>query len=238
MKKKNKNYKCSKTEASWALKEGNEPDMVKKKLSTLSLIVRQDQFKLFLKNLRPRKDDKVVDVGVTSVETLRDLNFFEKRYPYPERLTAASIDEPFDFSTRYPKIKFVQIQAGQKLPFADKSFDIATSWATLEHVGSKREQKFFLSELFRVGKKIFITTPYRGCFYEPHSGLFFLHWLPRRWFQKICHLLRKDFWATENNLRCLWLKDIRELLPEIGKTEILVYKMFGFIPSHLIIIKS
>lgn len=226
------------TEASWLLREGNQRGLFKRNLSPLSLRVLQEQFELFVRYLKPKRDDKVIDVGASSVETLPEINFFEKKYPYPQRLTAVSIDPPFHFSQKYPKIKFVQTIAGGKLPFADKSFNIATSWATLEHVGDKKQQKFFLSELFRIGKKVFITTPYRGCFYEPHSELFFAHWLPRKWFKKICHLLKKDFWASEDNLRCLWLKEVRELLPEPRKTKVFVYKIFGFIPSHLIIVKS
>lgn len=226
-----------KLKTSWSHIKGNEPGKVHFFLSRLSFRVRREQFNLFLDYLKPKKDDEVVDIGVSSVEELLDINFFEKNYPYPERLTAVSVDAPLNFSIRYPKTKFVQIKAGKRLPFADKSFDIVVSWATLEHVGGREQQKFFLSELFRIGKKVFITTPYRGCLYEPHSGLFFVHWLPRRGFEKICHFLKKSFWASEDNLRCLWKKEVRELLPEPNKTQILTYKIFGIIPSHLIIVK-
>lgn len=227
-----------KSDPPWLLRKGNQRNFFKRNLSPLSLYVLREQFELFLKNFRPKSEDKVIDVGVSGFETLPEINFFEKKYPYPERLTAASIDQPLDFYKKYPRIKFVQFAAGKSLPFADKSFEIAVSWATLEHVGDKERQKFFLSELFRIGKKVFVTTPYRGCFYEPHAELFFVHWLPRKWFKKICHLLKKDFWASEDNLRCLWIRELRELLPEGKKAEIIVYKIFGFIPSHLIIIKS
>lgn len=237
MGKKYKKFNCSKVKASWLLREGNQRGLFKRNLSPLSLRVLQKQFELFLKYLKPKKGDRVVDVGASSVETLPEINFFERKYPYPERLTAVSIDPPLDFYKKYLKIKFVRTVTGEKLPFADKSFDIAVSWATLEHVGDRQQQKFFLSELFRVGKKVFITTPYRGCFYEPHSELFFVHWLPRGWFKKICHLVRKDFWASEDNLRPLWVKEVRELLPEPKKTKIFVYNIFGFIPSHLIIVR-
>ena len=231
-----KKLHCSRAQTPWLLREKYPTDILKRKLSSLSLRVRQEQLELFFKYLKPKKSDRVIDVGVSSVETLAEINFFEKKYPFPERLTAVSIDEPLDFPKRYPQIKFLKVQAGEKLPFDNKSFDIAVSWATLEHVGDEKKQKFFLSELFRIGKKVFITTPYRGCFYEPHSELFFVHWLPRKWFQKICRLLKKDFWVSEDNLRCLWIKEVRELLPKTEKTEVIVYKTFGFIPSHLIII--
>lgn len=227
-----------KNNISWADEEGNEPDKVKKSLSTLSLKVRQQQFDIFLKCFCPKKNDKVIDVGVSAVEMLPDINFFEKKYPYPRNLVAASIDDPYDFPKRYPQISYRQIVAGKKLPFKDKTFEIVVSWATLEHVGDKKKQKLFLTELFRIGKKVFITTPYRGSIYEPHSGLFFVHWLPRNWFRGICKVLGKEFWANENNLRCLWKWEAKELMPELSKTRIMVYKTYSIIPSHLIIMKS
>ena len=238
MGKKDKKSDCSREEVAWLLREDQPRDFVKRKLSFLSLPVRQEQFELFLKYLRPKRNEKVIDVGVSAVETLPEINFFEKKYPYPEKLTVASIDKPLDFQKRYPKIRFIRIQSGKRLPFADKNFDIVVSWATLEHVGSKKKQKFFLDELFRIGKKVFITTPDRGCFYEPHSELFFIHWLPRKWFQKICRLVGKDYWASESSLRFLGIKDLLELLPKQRKTKIIVYKTLGFIPSHLVIINK
>jgi len=230
--------KNKKSQNSWAYQKGNEPDTIKKFLSNFSLRVRQSQFEIFLKLLKPKETDKVADVGVSSVEELPDTNFFERNYPYPEKLTAVSIDDPLDFQKKYPKIKFVQIQAGKRLPFKNNAFEIVVSWATLEHVGGKDNQEFFLRELFRIGKKVFITTPYRGCLYEPHSGLLFAHWLPEKWFRKICDLLGKKFWSSGENLRCLWKKEVKEILPESKKTKILIYKMFGIIPSHLLIIKN
>ena len=236
--KKVKKLNNSRSQTPWLLREEYPNDLHKRLLISLSLRVRQEQFGLFLKYCRPQQKDEVIDVGVSAVETLPEINFFEKEYPFLSRLTAASIDDPLDFSKRYPKIKYVQIRAGEKLPFPDNSFNIAVSWATLEHVGDKDKQRFFLSELFRVGKKVFLTTPYRGCFYEPHSELFFVHWLPRRIFQYLCRLLKKDFWASEENLRPLWIKEIRELLPKTKKIDVIVYKTIGLIPSHLIVIKT
>ena len=111
------------------------------------------------------------------------------------------------------------------------------SWATLEHVGSYKQQEDFINELLRVGKEVFITTPYRGTFYEPHSGFFFLHWLPLNLFRKICSFTGKQFWADEGNLNPLYVRDILKMKLD-SKINIKVYKMFKIIPSHLIIYKQ
>lgn len=223
---------------SWSLREGNESKKIHYLLSNLSKKVRCQQYDIFNNLFKPTKIDKVIDIGVSSVEELPDVNYFEKRYPYQSRLTIASIDDLVGLNKRYPRAKFQKIFPGKMLPFRNKTFDIAVSWATLEHVGSKQKQNEFLKEIFRVGKRVFITVPYRGCIYEPHSGLFIVHWLPRIWFSVICKLLRKEFWATENNLRSLWISELKEILPKDSKIKIIIFKTLFFFPSHLIIIKN
>lgn len=223
---------------SWSQDPENKITITHRLLAGLSLKTRKSQFEIFWRLLKPTPSSKVLDVGVRADETLSDSNFFEKKYPHPEKLTVASVEDCQElFKKQYSKIKFIKIKPGEPLLFANKSFDLVVSWATLEHVGEAEEQKFFLQELFRVGKKIFITTPDKACFYEPHSGLIFLHWLPDRYFQLICRLLGKRFWADKKNLNPLTKADIGKILPEKKGVKILSYKMFGFIPSHLIIAK-
>ena len=73
---------------------------------------------------------------------------------------------PSDFKPVY-----VQIAGGQALPFADSAFDILTSNAALERVGSLEDQRSFLLELLRVGKKIFVTVPNRLFTVEHHAAI-------------------------------------------------------------------
>jgi len=203
-------------------------------LSKLSIYVRTDQYKIFENILKPNKSTKVLDVGVSSDETLEDTNIFERLYPYKNRLTAATIEEPQKFRKLYTQIKTVQIHPHKKLPFKDNAFDIVTAWATLEHVGDYKEQETFLNELLRVGKRIFLTTPYRGCIYELHTGLLFIQWLPLNLFRRICSYLGKGFWATSKNLNPLYVRDIKKMKLR-SNLNVDVYKTFGIIPSHLII---
>ena len=159
---------------------------------------------------------------------------FDKVYPFPNRLTLATIENAEKLRKQYIHSNVVKIVPDCKLPFKDKEFDIVVSWATLEHVCGYKKQARFINELLRVGKKIFITTPYRGCVYEPHSGIFILHWLPINWFRKICKILCKEFWMTEENLNPLYVHDLLQM--KLNKSiSVLMYKMFRLIPSHLII---
>jgi len=217
----------------WSSNKLNPIGPVKHLLSHLSLKVRGDQLNILMSTLKPTQNTTVLDVGLSPNETLVDTNYFEKKYPYPNKITAASIEDCSKLKKKYPKVKIIKIKPNQKLPFKNNQFDLVVSWATLEHVGGYYHQAFFLKELSRVGKKIFVTTPYRGCPYEPHTGLPFLQWLPLPVFRKICSLLDKEFWATSQNLNPLWAKDVSCMVG--SKVKIKVYKTLGFLPSHLLI---
>lgn len=207
----------------------------KSSMADMSIKVRSDQFKIFKKLSKFKKTDKILDVGVTSDETLKDSNIFERLYPYQNKLVAATIENAVKFKKLYPGIsKVVKITPHKKLPFKDKEFDIVVSWATIEHVGGYGDQQFFLNELGRVGKMVFLTTPYRGCVYEPHTGLPLVQWLPLSLFRSICKLTGRNFWATEKHLNPLYVKNVKTMkLDRIFKVQI--YKMFKFLPSHLLI---
>ena len=210
-----------------------------KLLSHASIRVRQQQLNLMLAAFTPTARTTVLDVGVTTDEVLPDSNYFEQAYPYPKKILATSVEDCRKvFHKRFPQISFKQIQPHARLPFKDKQFDIVTSWATIEHVGNKTQQAFFLKELFRVGRKVFVTTPDRMCPYEPHSALWFVHWLPHHFFARVCRLFGKHFWAEEKNLSPLSANDIRQILPPYQHASILHYHMFAFLPTHLLIVKS
>ena len=219
--------------SSWSFNKLNQISLVKHWLANLSLKVRGEQLEVMKQLFDVNKKTKVLDVGVSPNEELIDTNFFEKNYPYLEKVTAASIEDCSQLKDKYMGVRFIKIKAGEKLPFADKMFDLVVSWATLEHVGGYKEQAFFLSELERVGKKVFVTTPYRGCVYEPHTGIFLLHWLPLKLFRGVCKIVNKPFWSKQENLNPLWVRDVKKITD--GRLKIRIYKTFGILPTHLLI---
>lgn len=219
----------------WTQRAKSTITPVKHFLAKLSIIVRGHQFETFLHLFRPTAQTSVLDVGATSDETLKDSNLFLRLYSHPQKLTIATIEDAKKLKKLYPQTRVIKITPNQPLPFKDKTFDLATSWATLEHVGNHRQQRFFISELLRVARNIFLTTPYRGCPYEPHTGFWFLHWLPLRWFRWFSRQTGQSFLAEEANLNPLFVKDIQAMFPRKTWIQIKVYKMFGFLPSHLLI---
>ena len=149
---------------------------------SVSLRSRERKLRLFLEELSPTPETTVLDVGADELgfgegDGCATLNFFEERYPWPERITAFGLHDGAGFRGRYPHIPYVQGDACA-LPFRDGEFDIVFSNAVIEHVGDRERQRLFVSEAIRVGRRVFVTTPNRRFPVEVHTRLPLVHWLP------------------------------------------------------------
>ena len=156
------------------------PRVVRDLSARVSLRSRERKLRLFLDLFEPGPETTVVDVGVTDAPFGAGStdNFFEAHYPWPERITAVGHTELDRFAAAFPNITAVRAD-GRDLPFADGAFDLGYSNAVIEHVaGGRHGQRRFLSELCRVGRRVFVTTPNRLFPVDPHSLLPFAHWLP------------------------------------------------------------
>ena len=125
----------------------------------------------------PGRESRVLDVGVTPDVDIPYNNFFERWYPHPDRITVCSIEDCSNLETHFPGLTFRRVE-GRNLPFRDGEFDLAVSFAVLEHVGMRPDQQHFLSELARVANEFVAYTPYRYFPVEMHTFFPFLHWLP------------------------------------------------------------
>jgi SAM-dependent methyltransferase len=179
----------------------------------------------FLRLCRPTAEDTILDVGASDVIG-EAANVLERRYPHPERITAVGLGTAEEFRAAFPKTTYRQIVANAALPFADKSFDIVTSNAVLEHVGSSENQHRFVADLMRVGRRVFITVPHRFFPVEHHTAIPLLHWLDSG-FALMCRLLGKQDWSRPENLILMSRRTLRAACPpglrvEIGKTGIML----------------
>lgn len=187
----------------------------------------------FLALFQPERQTQVLDlVGVTPDLILPESNHFEQRYPFPDSLTAASIEDMTPLRQRFPEIKLVCIGPG-KLEFGDGTFDLVFCSAVLEHVGNKQKQRRFIAEILRVGKAFFLTTPNRWLPLDFHTLLPLLHWLPQSQHQQILSLLGKLFWASTDNLNLLSANRLRQHFPVSQLVAIEPARLFGW-PSKLI----
>lgn len=200
-----------------------------------SLKIRRQMYDTLMSIVRPDKEFKVLDVGVTR-DNRKDSNFFEKWYPYSHQLTAVGIEDAHFLEKEYPGLTFIKSD-GKKLPFSDKEFDLVVSFATVEHVGSFENQRLFIKELCRVGKVVCFSTPNRWYPVEFHTVTFFLHWLPRKWFWAIMKRIGREFYSEEKNLNLLSSRDVMKLAPEGKTVQTCRFRLFGWVSNLLFFIR-
>lgn len=184
----------------------------------VAIRARDRMFRDFVQICRPTPSDRILDVGVSDVVT-DAANMLERLYPHPSQITAAGIGLAMEFQAAFPEIRYQQIEANKPLPFPDRSFDIVTSNAVLEHVGSPGKQSEFLAELLRVGRRIFVTVPHRFFPVEHHTGVPILHWTDVT-FALACGLLKKESWTRPENLILMSRERLAAAFPRRKRFEI------------------
>jgi 2-polyprenyl-3-methyl-5-hydroxy-6-metoxy-1,4-benzoquinol methylase len=192
---------------------------------------RGKMFQRIMGQVEPDSETRVLDVGVTCDQKPAS-NFFEKLYPYPQNITAVGLEDAAFLENQFPGVKYVRVMPG-KLPFRDKEFDLVVSFAVLEHVGTREQQRAFVHEICRVGERSILTTPNRYYPIEFHTVTPFLHWLPPDIFRKSLKMLRNEFYSKEENLNLLSEKDLRALYPASVKLTPMHHRLLGPI-SNLI----
>ena len=199
---------------------------------------RKRKYTHFLNEIKPLKEDSILDVGFANVEYSDVDNFLEREYPYKGKITALGIDQGSIFKEKYPEVEVV-LYDGNIFPFSDDAFDIGWSNAVIEHVGNREKQIFFVKELLRTCKNVYFTTPNRFFPVELHTRVLFLHWLPKSLFDKILKLIALD-WAAGDYMYLLTKKEIKSICESAGAKVIKIKsnRLFGFTMDYSIIISK
>lgn len=186
-----------------------------------SRISRQRKMTLFYELMAPDEHCTVLDVGAqVAVGDLGDCQLVDS-YPWKVNLSTINIREQH---TREIRQRFPEIDARTGdalcLPWPDKHFDIVYSNAVIEHVGDLDNQRKMASEIMRVGKRWFVTTPNRWYPFEFHLRLPFVTWLPGQVYLacgrivRYNHVHRKYVFGNDcSDIRLMTARELRECFP-------------------------
>jgi len=209
--------------------------------SRVALHARRGIYAHFVELAGTEPGRRLLDLGVTPDTSLPDSNFLERWYPHCTDITMASVEDCTALEAVFQGTKFVRIQPGQALPFPDAYFDVGFSSAVLEHVGGAAQQCFFIQELLRTCRSVFLTTPDRAFPIEVHTFLPVLHWLPKPLHRRLLGWLGRSFWAAEANLNLLTQRELAQLVVAALQAtnraalwSISRHRLLGF-PSNLIL---
>ena len=196
---------------------------------------RRARFDLFMRVMKPGPQDRVLDVGTGEGES-RAVNFFEAWYPWPRHVTAVALEDLPTFRAQFPEVRLF-VADGRALPFPAHSFDIYFSNAVLEHVGTKEDQRHFLSEACRVSSRVFLSTPNRWFPIDAHTMIPFAHWFPLSWRNVIYRLCGRGYYASEERLRLIGLGELRHLLPPGIHMRIYPQRIFGWMANINVVLE-
>jgi hypothetical protein len=148
---------------------------------------RRRRMRRFVGTFRPGPETTVLDVGGSAFNW--ELAGTQARITL---LNLVSSAETRALAHRYTLVS----ASGTELPYRDEAFDVVFSNSVIEHLGSLERQQAFATEIARVGRGIFVQTPARGFFLEPHLLTPFVHHLPRAWQRRLLRRFTVWGWLT------------------------------------------
>ena len=198
----------------------------------LSAPFRARRLNWFTEVLSPTQQSVILDVG--------GYPWFWQSFPKPHQITLLNPHVVPGLADQYAgQFRFVAGD-GCKLEFPDRSFDIVFSNSVIEHVGTFARQQAFAAEARRVGRALWIQTPAREFFIEPHLLTPFIHYLPRsvqarllRYFTVWGLMTRpspKEVAGFLDEVRLLTYREMQELFPDC---QILRERFMGFTKSYV-----
>jgi hypothetical protein len=189
--------------------------------SKLSNVSRKRKLELFSKIIIPTESMRVLDVGAeVDPSGAKGLQFIDF-YPWKDRISAINLSPEHVSSIKqlYPDVDAIAGDACE-LPWPDNYFDVVYSNAVIEHLGTFERQKKMATEIMRVGKTWFVTTPNRWYPFEFHMRLPLVTWLPGNaylWAGRIVtynHGKNKyTFVSKRNDLRLMTAHELKHCFP-------------------------
>ena len=201
---------------------------------------RIEMIKLIKKKIKISNINDLLDIGTTEDVSAKSSNIFCKMLNIIP--THKSISNQKITNTRFKVRKKKSITSSfSKEEINLLKSDLVISSATIEHVGSFKNQVKKVKNMINLSKKYFIiTTPNNYYPIEFHTKLPLIHWFPKKIYRKILLFLNMDYFANEKNLNLLSKKELDNILCLFNKKiEYRIYeiKFLFFVSNFLAICK-
>lgn len=179
---------------------------------------RKKRFSKFLSYISPTHNDRILDIGGLP-ET------WTTHQPLAKEVNLINIYQ-IEFEPKdYPKHNIkILIGNGCDLEMPDQSYDIVYSNSVIEHVGTWSNQVKFAAEARRVGKFLWIQTPAKEFFLEPHYIAPFIHWLPKSLRKRLIRFFtiwgflnkpsKREIEQSVNEIRLLSYSEMQKVFPD------------------------
>ncbi len=180
-------------------------------------VFRGRRFIRFLEVCKPRPDDKIIDIGGTTI-------FWKNAKLVGRKIDIINIRVKESTVVNINGCEISEIEGDARaLPFTDGDYDVVFSNSVIEHVGDWQDQQAFAHEALRLGKILWIQTPAKEFFIEPHFLTCFIHWFPKQIQKKLVRNFslwgiinrptQKDVDGIVDEIRLLTHKEMKILFP-------------------------
>ena len=177
-----------------------------------------------------------LDIGTTSDDKNASSNIVIKNIKNIDKFKCIS-DQIVNSNFFNKKLKKSITEEFSEKELYEFSSDLVISNATIEHVGGELKQKKMLENIIKLTKKIFIiTTPNRFYPIEVHTKIPLLHWFPKPIYRKILKIIGLPFYANEENLNLVGIRELKEMLNNQKITYEIKFIKLMFFKSNIIII--
>jgi hypothetical protein len=197
----------------------------------LGTVFRRRRMRAFERVFAPNGRTRILDVGGTRAQW--DLLAARPRVTLLNLDAHALGGAPCD--------RFDAVAAsGLALPHPDCAFDVAFCNSVIEHVGASDAQRALAAELRRVARGLWVQTPARGFWFEPHLLTPLFHYLPKRWQRRLARHFTVWGWlarpdpprarAMIDGTRLLGFREFSALFPDC---EIRRERVLGWTKSYI-----
>ena len=201
---------------------------------------RIEMISLVKKHIKISKIKDLLDIGTTEDSSAGSSNIFCKMLNKIKIHKSISNQKITNKRFKSTIKKSITSKFSKEIIDTFKS-DLVLSSATIEHVGSLKNQITKVSNMISLSREyVVISTPNRFYPIELHTKIPLLHWLPKTFFRKVLLLLNMKYFADEKNMNLLSKSDLKKILNIFSqKIDYKIHNIYflGFVSNFLVICK-